>query len=135
MRDVVVDGSALTIDDVVTVARGQARVSLGDDVPQRMEVSRSVVVEALRGDAPRVVRNRSFHATSIGKLLDGVKYMLVAPSIASRRELALLGNWPRPLNDASSLMREHIDAVILLIIRNRPCDTFDISPSRIKEQR
>jgi hypothetical protein len=66
------------------------------------------------------VRNRSFHATSIGKLLDGVKYMLVAPSIAARRELALLGNWPRPLNDASSIWR---------------CDMFDIGPSRFEEQR
>ena len=31
MRDVVVDGSALTVDDVVAVARGQARVKLGDE--------------------------------------------------------------------------------------------------------
>ena len=62
MRDVVVDGSALTIDDVVTVARGQARVSLGDDVPRRMEVSRSVVVEALRGDAPVYGVNTGFGA-------------------------------------------------------------------------
>src|SRR6202000_1886663 len=62
MRDVVVDGSALTIDDVVTVARGQARVSLGDDVPQRMEASRAVVVEALRGDAPVYGVNTGFGA-------------------------------------------------------------------------
>ena len=62
MRDVVVDGSALTVDDVVAVARGQARVKLGDDVPKRMEVSRSVVVEALRGDAPVYGVNTGFGA-------------------------------------------------------------------------
>jgi hypothetical protein len=62
MRDVVVDGSALTIDDVVAVARGQARVRLGDDVPNRMEASRSVVVEALRGDAPVYGVNTGFGA-------------------------------------------------------------------------
>ena len=62
MRDVVVDGSALTIDDVVAVAHGQARVRLGDDVPKRMEVSRSVVVEALRGDAPVYGVNTGFGA-------------------------------------------------------------------------
>ena len=52
MREVVVDGSALTVDDVVAVAHGQARVTLAADVAKRMEVSRSVVVNALRGDAP-----------------------------------------------------------------------------------
>ena len=62
MRDVVVDGSALTIDDVVAVAHGQARVRLGDDVPKRMEVSRSVVVEALRGNAPVYGVNTGFGA-------------------------------------------------------------------------
>jgi histidine ammonia-lyase len=62
MRDVVVDGSALTVDEVVAVARGQARVKLGDDVPKRMEKSRSVVVEALRGDAPVYGVNTGFGA-------------------------------------------------------------------------
>jgi histidine ammonia-lyase len=62
MRDVVVDGSALTVDDVVAVARGQARVKLGEDVPKRMEKSRAVVVEALRGDAPVYGVNTGFGA-------------------------------------------------------------------------
>ena len=34
MREVVVDGSALTVDDVVAVAHGQARVTLGADVAE-----------------------------------------------------------------------------------------------------
>ena len=62
MREIVVDGSALTVDDVVAVAHGQARVTLGADVPERMEVSRSVVVNALRGDAPVYGVNTGFGA-------------------------------------------------------------------------
>jgi histidine ammonia-lyase len=62
MHELVVDGSALTVDDVVAVARGPARVTLGADVPRRMETSRSVVVEALRGDAPVYGVNTGFGA-------------------------------------------------------------------------
>ena len=62
MREVVVDGSALTVDDVVAVAHGQARVTLGADVPRRMEVSRSVVVKALSGGAPVYGVNTGFGA-------------------------------------------------------------------------
>ena len=50
MRELVVDGSALTVEDVVAVAHGQARASLGADVPRRMETSRSVVVHAKPDD-------------------------------------------------------------------------------------
>src|SRR5580700_12067490 len=62
MRELVVDGSALTVDDVIAVAHRQARVRLGDDVAQRMEFSRSVVVQALRGDAPVYGVNTGFGA-------------------------------------------------------------------------
>ena len=70
MREVVVDGSALAIDDVVAVARGQARASLGPHVAQRMEASRSVVVQALGGGAPVYGVNTGFGAlvdTPIGE--------------------------------------------------------------------
>src|SRR5580704_5123036 len=70
MREVIVDGSALAIDDVVAVARGQARASLGPGVAQRMETSRSVVVRALGGGAPVYGVNTGFGAlvdTSIGQ--------------------------------------------------------------------
>src|SRR6202167_3605652 len=62
MREVVVDGSALAIDDVMAVARGQARASLDADVPRRMDRSRSVVVKALSGDAPVYGVNTGFGA-------------------------------------------------------------------------
>src|SRR5580658_6043481 len=70
MREVVVDGSALTIEDVVAVARGQARASLGPEVAQRMETSRSVVAAALSGGAPVYGVNTGFGAlvdTPIGE--------------------------------------------------------------------
>jgi histidine ammonia-lyase len=62
MRDIVVDGNALTVDDVVAVAHGQARATLGPDVPGKMETSRAVVVSALRGDAPVYGVNTGFGA-------------------------------------------------------------------------
>jgi len=62
MREIVVDGNALTVDDVVAVAHKQARVTLGADVPEKMEISRSVVVRALRGDAPVYGVNTGFGA-------------------------------------------------------------------------
>ena len=70
MREIVVDGSALTVEDVVAVAYGQARASLGPDVPRRMETSRSVVVRALSGDAPVYGVNTGFGAladTPVGR--------------------------------------------------------------------
>ena len=46
-----VTGDPLTVDDVVDVARGQARAELGPDVPARMSASRQVVEDAVaRGD-------------------------------------------------------------------------------------
>src|SRR5579859_57204 len=70
MREVMVDGSALAIEDVVAVARGQARAILGPGVAERMEVSRSVVVQALSGGAPVYGVNTGFGAlvdTPIGE--------------------------------------------------------------------
>jgi histidine ammonia-lyase len=70
MREVMVDGSALAIEDVVAVARGQARAILGPGVAERMEISRSVVVQALSGGAPVYGVNTGFGAlvdTPIGE--------------------------------------------------------------------
>src|SRR5271163_1081208 len=70
MREVMVDGSALAIEDVVAVARGQARAILSPGVAQRMEFSRSVVEQALSGGAPVYGVNTGFGAlvdTPIGQ--------------------------------------------------------------------
>jgi histidine ammonia-lyase len=50
MRTVIVTGDALTVEDVVDVARGQARAELGPDVAARMERSRRVVTDAVEQD-------------------------------------------------------------------------------------
>ena len=62
MREVIIDGSALTVEDVVAVARGQATALLSPDAPARMEHSRSVVTNALRGGAPVYGVNTGFGA-------------------------------------------------------------------------
>jgi histidine ammonia-lyase len=62
MREVIIDGSALSVADVVAVARGEATASLGPDVPARMEPSRTVVTNALRGDTPVYGVNTGFGA-------------------------------------------------------------------------
>ncbi|MBV9446310.1 MAG: histidine ammonia-lyase [Streptosporangiaceae bacterium] len=62
MADVVIDGGALTVEDVVAVARGEARVRLGDEVAARMDASRSVVLKAISGDAPVYGVNTGFGA-------------------------------------------------------------------------
>jgi histidine ammonia-lyase len=51
MRTVVVSGEPLRIEDVVDVARGQARAVLADDVAGRMDESRRVVAAAVENDA------------------------------------------------------------------------------------
>jgi histidine ammonia-lyase len=62
MRTVVVNGDALTVQDVIDVARGEARAELGPDVPARMEPSRQVVADAIASDAPVYGVNTGFGA-------------------------------------------------------------------------
>ncbi len=62
MRTVVVNGDALTVQDVIDVARGEARVELGPGVPARMEPSRQTVADAIAGDAPVYGVNTGFGA-------------------------------------------------------------------------
>jgi histidine ammonia-lyase len=62
MREVIIDGSALSVEDVVAVARGEATASLGPNVAARMEPSRSVVTKALSGGSPVYGVNTGFGA-------------------------------------------------------------------------
>lgn len=62
MRDIVVDGSALSVGDVVAVARGEATARLHESVPTRMESSRAVVAAAISGDSPVYGVNTGFGA-------------------------------------------------------------------------
>src|SRR6266568_8080290 len=62
MRIVTVNGDALTIEDVVDVARGAATAELAPGVAAVMEPSRSVVAAAIAGDAPVYGVNTGFGA-------------------------------------------------------------------------
>ncbi len=62
MRTVVVTGDALTVQDVIDVARGQARAELGPGAPARMESSRKTVADAIAGDASVYGVNTGFGA-------------------------------------------------------------------------
>ena len=62
MRTVIVTGDALTLDDVIDVAYGEARAELGTGVAAVMRPSRTVVAEAIAGDAPVYGVNTGFGA-------------------------------------------------------------------------
>ena len=62
MRTVIVNGDALTIEDVVDVARGEATAELAASAAAAMEPSRSVVAAAIQGDAPVYGVNTGFGA-------------------------------------------------------------------------
>jgi histidine ammonia-lyase len=62
MRTVIVNGDGLTVQDVIDVARGDARAELGPGVPARMESSRQVVADAIAGDDPVYGVNTGFGA-------------------------------------------------------------------------
>jgi len=62
MREVVVDGGPVTVEDVVSVARGEAQARLGDGVRDRMDASRLVVLAALSGNEPVYGVNTGFGA-------------------------------------------------------------------------
>jgi histidine ammonia-lyase len=62
MRTVIVDGDALSVEDLVDVAHGAARAELGPGVPDRMRASREVVATAIRGDAAVYGVNTGFGA-------------------------------------------------------------------------
>src|SRR5260221_5573472 len=62
MRTVIVNGDALSVQDVIDVAGGEARAELGPGVPERMAASRQVVADAIAGDAAVYGVNTGFGA-------------------------------------------------------------------------
>src|SRR6266581_2986637 len=97
MRIVTVNGDALTIEDVVDVARGAATAELAPGVAAVMEPSRSVVAAAIAGDAPVYGVNTGFGAladTSVGaRDLERLQGAIVRSHAAGTGE---------PLDDAAS---------------------------------
>jgi len=106
MRTVTVNGDALTIEDVVDVARGAATAELAPGVAAAMEPSRSVVAAAIEGDAPVYGVNTGFGAladTSVGaRDLERLQGAIVRSHAAGTGE---------PLDDAA------VRAVLLLRAR------------------
>jgi histidine ammonia-lyase len=71
MRTVLVSGDALSVADVVDVARGRARAALGGGVAERMERSRAVVADAVAREAVAYGVTTGFGAladTSVGSV-------------------------------------------------------------------
>jgi histidine ammonia-lyase len=106
MRTVVVNGDGLTVEDVVDVARGEARAELGAGVAAAMEFSRSVVAAAIAGDAPVYGVNTGFGALADTRV--GVQDLTRLQGAIIRSHAAATGE---PLDDAT------VRAVLLLRAR------------------
>ena len=62
MREVVLDGKRLALEDVAAVARNQARIGASADVRARMERARALVERMAAGDEPHYGINTGFGA-------------------------------------------------------------------------
>src|SRR6202046_1609670 len=106
MRTVIVNGDALTVQDVIDVGRGDARAELGPGVPDRMEPSRRGGADAIAGGAPVYGVNTGFGAladTSVGEQdLKRLQRAIIVSHAAGTGE---------PLDDAS------VRAILLLRAR------------------
>jgi len=106
MRTVTVNGDALTIEDVVDVARGAATAELAASVAAAMEPSRSVVAAAIAGDAPVYGVNTGFGALADTRV--GARDLERLQGAIVRSHAAATGE---PLDDAA------VRAVLLLRAR------------------
>lgn len=68
MREVILDGHRLALDDVAAVARGRARVVVAPAVQERMGRARALVDELARGDEPHYGINTGFGALAEVKI-------------------------------------------------------------------
>ena len=106
MRTVVVSGDALTVEDVIDVARGEANAELAASVSATMERSRAVIVHAVRGDAPVYGVNTGFGALADTRVAERDLAQLQSAIIVSHAAGA--GD---PLDDAT------VRAILLLRAR------------------
>src|SRR5690349_13583270 len=107
MRIVTVNGDALTVEDVVDVARGAAAAELAPSVAAAMEPSRSVVAAAIEGDAPVYGVNTGFGALADTRV--GARDLTRLQGAIVRSHAAGAGE---PLDDAA--------VRALLLLRARP---------------
>ncbi len=117
MRTVVVNGDALTVEDVVDVALGRARAELAPEVPGRMKASLDIVTAAIAGPTPVYGVNTGFGAladTSVGAQdLATLQRSIVMSHAAGTGE---------PLND------ETVRAVLLLRARTLAAGYSGVRP-------
>jgi histidine ammonia-lyase len=118
MRTVIVSGDALTVEDVVDVALGEATAQLGPDVPARMRASRDVVIEAIRGKPAIYGVNTGFGAladTRVGAAdLEALQRAILMSHAAAVGE---------PLND------ETVRALLLLRARTLAAGYSGVRPA------
>src|SRR5690348_5532982 len=123
MRTVTVNGDALTIEDVVDVARGAATADLAPSVAAAMESSQSVVAAAIAGDAPVYGVNTGFGALADTRV--GTRDLVRLQGAIVRSHAAGVGE---PLDDPS------VRALLLLRARTLTAGysgvRFDL-PSRL----
>lgn len=81
MVSIELDGKSLTIDEVIAVARGNAKVSIAPASIEKMAVSRRVAEQALHGDKPVYALN-----TGVGLLAD----IVLGPSEIEEMQLNLV---------------------------------------------
>jgi histidine ammonia-lyase len=96
MRTVIVNGDALTIEDVVDVARGRAAAELASGAAAAMEFSRAVVAAAIEGDAPVYGVNTGFGALADTRV--GIRDLVRLQAAILRSHAAGVGE---PLDDAT----------------------------------
>jgi histidine ammonia-lyase len=106
MRTVIVNGDALTVEDVMDVALGAASAELGPAVPVRMESSRKVVAAAIAGDAPVYGVNTGFGALADTRVAEKDLVRLQAAIVVSHS-----AGTGEPLDDAT------VRAILLLRAR------------------
>ena len=117
MRTVIVNGDALSVQDVIDVSRGEARAELGPGVPDRMEPSRLVVLGAIAGDAPVYGVNTGFGALADTRVGDQDLRTLQGAIVMSHA-----AGTGEPLDDAT------VRAVLLLRARTLAAGYSGVRP-------
>ena len=100
-RSVILDGKTLTLDDVVDVSAGRARLEVSPAVRERLQKARALVDEMARGDEPHYGINTGFGALAEKKIPKDKVALLQQNLIESH---AVGTGEPMPLEIARGLM-------------------------------
>jgi histidine ammonia-lyase len=117
MRTVIVSGDALSVEDVVDVAVGNATAELGPDVPARMQASLDVVTSAISGKSAIYGVNTGFGALADTRV--GEQDLTTLQRAILMSHAAAVGE---PLND------ETVRALLLLRARTLAAGYSGVRP-------